>query len=170
MKAVPGIPIAVMTSMCGLTGPQDLYSQTVHVDNMCWTAYLDTTSTASVKALFNASHSCTGLGTQGDMITINTDINLQNGVGGAYSTAEAVLITKNPGKCWFVPVIPNITKGGCNQSEPVLDWAKICPTAIQKAGAGSTITTTITCGQSLFNASANFCFSPRLLRDTKVGM
>lgn len=27
----------------------------------------------------------------------------------------------NFGRCWFVPVVPNVPSGGCNQTDPILD-------------------------------------------------
>ena len=173
LKGIPGIPIAVMLSTCNgstKSPPIDLKSQNAPGDNMCWTTYTDSpTSSSTVTALFNASHSCSGLATSDDLISINTDIYLQNGVSGIYPTAEDVLITKNRGKCWFVPVVPTVTTGGCNTTGPILDWAKICPTAIVNHGSYSTITSTVQCQQSLYSIDANLCFSPRLVREPGMG-
>ena len=173
LRAVPGIPIAIMQNMCtpgGAVGPLvDILTANAKTDNSCWTTYLDQPVNApKVKALFDASQNCSGLPGTDDLVTIGTDIFLQNGVAATvYTNAQDLFETNQPGKCWFVPVIPNSTK--CNQTDPILDWAKICPTQVTKHGGHSTITTTIQCQQSLFQAKDNLCFSPRLVREPGKG-
>jgi Flp pilus assembly protein TadG len=173
LRAVPGIPIAIMENMCtpgGAVGPLvDLLTANANTDNSCWTTYLDQPVNApKVKALFDSSKTCSGLPGNLDLVTIGTDIFLQNGVAATvYANAEDLFENDQPGKCWFVPVIPNSTK--CNQTDPILDWAKLCPTEVTKHGGHSTITATIQCQQSLFQAKDNLCFSPRLVREPGKG-
>jgi hypothetical protein len=173
LKALPGIPIAVMQQMCtpgGVKGPPvDLLTANANTDNSCWTTYTDQpTNAPKVKALFDASQSCSALPQDLDLITIGTDIFLQNGVAATvYANAQDLFMNRQPGMCWYVPIIPDSTK--CNQTDPIIDWAKICPTDVTKHGGHSTITATVQCQQSLFDGKDNLCFSARLVREPGKG-
>ena len=173
LRAIPGIPIAVMESMCtpgGAVGPLvDLLTASAKTDNSCWTTYTDSpVSAPKVKALFDASQNCSGLPGNLDRVTIGTDISLDNVVDATVYDNAGNLFEKNqPGKCWFIPVIPNSTK--CNTKDLIIDWAKICPTDVTKHAGNSTITATVQCQQSLFQAQDNLCFSPRLVREPGKG-
>ena len=173
LRAIPGIPIAVMEKECtpgGIKGSLiELKTANAKDDNSCWTTYTDQPVNApKVKALFDASQNCTGLPGNLALVTKGTDIYLDNGVTATvYDNAEELFKKNQSGKCWFVPVIPNST--GCNKTDPILDWAKICPTDVVKHGKHSTITTTVQCQQSLFQAQDNLCFSPRLVREPGKG-
>ncbi len=174
LKAVPGIPIAIMTKLCNgsSTVPNVMLRQTnANVDNSCWTTYTDNPPSAkAVQELFGKSATCSGLPSQSDLVTIGTLIELNNGQeASTYQEAKDLFLApQNLGKCWIVPVVPNSTK--CNQSDPILEWAKICPTEVEKQGNPKYIKANITCNQDLFKTKDNLCFSPRLVRDTKSGM
>jgi Flp pilus assembly protein TadG len=176
LKALPGIPIAIMTKLCNgssTVANVKLRETNANIDNSCWTTYTENPPSASrVQELFVNSKTCSGLPVQTDLITIGTQIELNNGQqASTYNEAHQLFIADEPGKCWMVPVVPNSTK--CNQSDPILDWAKICPTAVVKHTQGNEpkyITVDLTCNQNLFRINDNLCFSPRLVRDTKSGM
>jgi Flp pilus assembly protein TadG len=173
LKAVPGIPIAVMSKLCtaGTVNPdQKLRQAKATEDNSCWTTYTDNPpSEKRVRELFTNSATCTDLPASSDLVTIGTPIELQNGQDTkTYAAAEDLFLTKYPGRCWYVPVLPNSTK--CNQSDPIKDWAKICPTKLVDQGGDKYILASVQCQQDLFSAKDNLCFSSRLLRDTKSGM
>jgi len=176
LKAVPGIPIAVMVGVCQggtKTAPVRLRQTNANIDNSCWTTYTENPPSANrVQALFRNSGTCSDLPAASDLVTIDTPIELDNGQQASdYDEAYDLFITKYPGKCWYVPVVPDGTK--CNQTSPLLDWAKICPTDVVKQTTGNEpkyIEATVQCQQDLFSAKDNLCFSSRLLRDTKSGM
>jgi Flp pilus assembly protein TadG len=170
LTALPGLPIAVMEKMCpaggAKSGPINLLTAQAKTNNSCWTTYTDNPVDApKVKALFQASETCQGLPGIQAPITIGTDIHLHNAVAG-YDDAEDLFVKDKPGRCWYVPVIPDSTS--CKISDTIVDWAKICPTAV--VTTPGKITTTVQCQQSLFAVQDNLCFSSRLLRDTKSGM
>lgn len=174
LRAIPGIPIAVMQKECLPNGQtkNDVYlrQSNANVDNSCWTTYTDNPPSASkVQALFSASQTCQGIPANLDLITIGTLIELDNGQqASTYAEAKDTLLTNNPNSCWIVPVVPDSTK--CNQQDQILDWAKICATEIVKQGNPKYIKANVTCNQGLFRINDNLCFSSRLLRETKVGM
>jgi Flp pilus assembly protein TadG len=176
LRAVPGIPIAIMANLCnGASTTPDVYlrQSNAKTDNSCWTTYTDNPPSANrVQALFSASRTCSGLPASSDLVTIGTAIELDNGQqASTYAEAYDLFITQKHGECWYVPVIPNATK--CNLSDPILDWAKICPTEVVKQTKDKDpmyVKASVTCQQSLFSAKNNLCFSSRLLRDPQSGM
>lgn len=176
LRAIPGIPIAVMVQLCNgsaTTPGVSLRQSNAITDNSCWTTYTENPPSANrVQALFSASRTCSGLPASSELITIGTSIELNNGQqASTYEEAYDLFITQHNGECWYVPVIPNSTK--CNQTDPILDWAKICPTDVVKQTQDKDpmyIKAGVTCQQNLFAAQNNLCFSSRLLRDTKSGM
>ncbi len=169
LRAIPGIPIAVMQNTCGSNSIW-LRQSNANVDNSCWTTYTQNPPSASaVKALFESSGTCSSLPASTGLITIGTEIELNNGQqASTYDAAGQLFITDYPGNCWMVPVVPNATK--CNQQDPIIDWAEICPTNVVKQGSPKYIEAKVTCGQDLYRIKSNLCFSSRLLRDTKSGM
>jgi Flp pilus assembly protein TadG len=175
LKALPGIPIAVMTQLCNgsSTTPNVKLRQTdAKIDNSCWTTYTENPPSAQrVQELFAASRTCSGLPAATNSITVGTPIELNNGQqASTYEEAYDLFIANFPGACWYVPVIPNSTK--CNQTDPILDWAKICPTDVVKQTKGNDpkyILASVSCQQNLFSASNNLCFSSRLVREPGKG-
>jgi Flp pilus assembly protein TadG len=171
LSAVPGIPIAIYESLCN--GPNTvpavkLMQSPSTTDNSCYTTYTENpTSAATVKAMFNANQTCSDLLASGTQIGIGTPIHLNNGqIASVYDPAED-LFNNNPG-CWMVPVVSN--GSSCNRTDPIVDWASICPTQVVKSGSPKYIEANVTCNQSLYRKDSSLCFSPRLLRDTKSGM
>jgi Flp pilus assembly protein TadG len=174
LRAIPGIPIAVMANLCSgsstVSGVKLLQTD-AKVDNSCWTTYTDNPPSApKVQALFESSATCSGLPAGTESVTIGTLIELDNGqTKSNYSEAENLFMSaKYSGQCWMVPVVPNSTK--CNQQDQIVDWARICPTEMDSHGSPKYIKVNLTCNQDLFRVKDNLCFSPRLLRDTKSGM
>jgi Flp pilus assembly protein TadG len=167
LRALPGIPIAIMTSLCSGSSTVNnvkLLQTDAKVDNSCWTTYTDNPPSApKVQALFKSSATCSGLPAGTESVTIGTLIELDNGqTNSNYAEAKDLFMSpQNSGRCWMVPVVPNST---------IVDWAKIFPTAVEKQGSPKYITVNLTCNQDIFRTSDNLCFSPRLLRDTKSGM
>jgi Flp pilus assembly protein TadG len=171
LSAVPGIPIAIYESLCN--GPNTvpavkLMQSPSKTDNSCYTTYTEgATSGKSVKEMLTANQTCSGLLASGTHIGIGTPIYLNNGqLASVYDPAED-LFNNNPG-CWMVPVVSN--GSSCNRTDPIVDWASICPTQVVKSGSPKYIEANVTCNQSLFRKDSSLCFSPRLLRDTKSGM
>ncbi len=167
LTARPSIPIAIYQSLCKTSGPVSLLNSPSPTDNSCWTTYWDpSVNTTTVKALFKATKDCSGL-PEG---SINSGpILLANGVNDTvYSTAEDLFQTSPPGSCWMVPVVKDASS--CNRTDDILDWAKICPTEVQKRGSPKYIKATVKCGQSLIRTTDSSCYVPKLVRDTKSGM
>lgn len=175
LKAVPGIPVAIMEKTCGNNGDVkstdlnknvELVRSPAKTDNSCWTTYWDNPVTApKIKAcLTSSTESCSNVC---GGIPRSDPIFLENGVvNSTYNDANAAL----PGKCWMVPVVPNSTK--CNQTDQITGWASICVTDVTKGGAAADkyIKADVRCGQDLWRSDSNLCFSSRLVRDTKSGM
>jgi Flp pilus assembly protein TadG len=174
LTAKPGIPIAIMDSLCNgsATVPNvNLLQTDANIDNSCWTTYWDNpVNVPKVRALFDASASCTGLADGGTQLAAEgADIYLENGLAATlYDDAENLFIKSQKGKCWIVPVVPASTK--CNQTNLIVDWATICPTVVHKNPEPHFITADVTCKQSLYRAKDNLCFAPKLVRDIKSGM
>jgi hypothetical protein len=175
LRSVPGIPIAIMQKLCD--GPNQvndvLLRQTSDpIDNSCWTTYTDNPPSANaVQALFGNSETCSGLPANLDLITIGTLIELDNGQqASTYGAAQDTLLPNGapgPGPCFIVPVVPDSTH--CNQTDQIVDWAKICATDIQKTGNPKYIKVNVTCNQSLFRTKDNLCYSSRLVREPTKG-
>lgn len=173
LKALPGIPIAIMEKVCnGMTqvNDVDLRQTDATTDNSCWTTYTDNPPSANtVQALFGKNTTCSGLPAGSDLVTIGTSIEINNGQeDNTYQEAKDLFITNQPNKWWIVPVIPDSTK--CNLTAPITQWAKIYPTVVEKSGNPKYIRANVVCGQNQFRADSNLCFTSRLLRDTKSGM
>jgi Flp pilus assembly protein TadG len=169
------IPIALWSSVCSGSSTVknvDIQQQNPGTENSCWTTYLDKSSGApDVKALFDASATCTGLPV-GD-IDIGVPIYENKGQQATdYGAADDFFLqnaaTKN--RCWIVPVI--VGSGNCDAKNPapIVDWAEICPTVVSKNGAHSYITADVTCNKSLNNPGEDLlCFSHRLVREPAKG-
>jgi len=167
LKALPGVPIAVMSNLCSGSGSVRLRDANESTDNSCWTTYTDASKT--VQTLFEASASCSGLPANTDQITIGTSIGLNDDTSTpTYQDAASFFC---PGgtcaKCWIAPVIPN---GSCSSSASISDWARICPSEVKLTATDKYIKATVSCNQTLFRVDHNLCFSPRLVRDSKSGM
>lgn len=171
LRAIPSVPIAIKHPIC--SGPSTI-SRTLKMDNSCWTTYTDSGATPDrVRNLFDASRVCSGLPANTDRITIDTPIWLNGNTDSTtYVKANELFRVNNPGDCWIVPVISDVS---CSASTPtkVTDWAKICPTQVVGLNQNDSeryITVDLTCRQDIFRAEDNLCFSPRLVRDLKSGM
>lgn len=167
LKAKPSIPIALYQSLCSTSEPVMLLNSSTTPDNSCWTTYWNpSTNTTAVRALFKATKDCKDL-PEGSMGT--GPILLANGVNDTiYSNAKDLFLTDYPGECWLVPVVKD--GSSCNRLDDILDWAKICPTEVEKQGNPKYIKATVECGQSLVRKKDSSCYVPQLVRDTKSGM
>lgn len=171
--ATPTIPIAIFDTICNGTNPVpnvELRRQPeppTGPENSCWTTYLDGSPGADdVRDLFWVSERCAG-GSSG--VQKGTPIRLAPGEqGSALGAAETLFETLQPGRCWIVPTIAK--SSDCNQWSEVTDWAKICPTDVQKTGNPKYIKATVTCGQNLLGNNNNLCFSQKLVREPGAGM
>jgi Flp pilus assembly protein TadG len=173
LKATPGLPIAIMVKLCNgnsITPPVKLIQSNAKVDNSCWTTYTDNPpSEKRVRELFANMKTCSDLPGSSELITIGTLIEIQNGQDTKTYAAAKDLFSAYANRCWYVPVLPNSTK--CNQSDPIQDWAQICPTVggVVTDGKDKYIEATVQCQQSLYSATAGLCFSSRLVREPGKG-
>lgn len=172
LKALPGIPIAIMEKLCnGTTEVKNvsLRESDAIVVNSCWTTYTDTPSDNIVQALFQKNITCSGLPAASGLVTIGTSIGLNDSVQpSTYAEARQLFMTDKSGQWWFVPVIPN--NNNCKPTDAITQWAKIKPTNVFDSATPKYIQVDLVCGQRQFSADSNLCFTPRLLRDTKSGM
>jgi Flp pilus assembly protein TadG len=171
LKATPGLPIALMVKLCNgssITQDVKLVQSNAKVDNSCWTTYTDNPpSEKRVRELFANMKTCSDLPGSSELITIGTLIEIQNGQDTKTYSAAEDLFSAYPGRCWYVPVLPDSTK--CNQSDPIQDWAQICPINVVKDGSDKYILASVQCQQSLYSATAGLCFSSRLVREPGKG-
>jgi Flp pilus assembly protein TadG len=174
LRALPSVPLALKSGLCnGSTTVSNVKLRERNApDNSCWTTYTDSASSTRVRALFDASKSCSGLPANTDQISIGTLIELDdNTARSTYGKANDLFMVSKPGLCWIVPVVSN--GSNCTTSASIVDWAKICPSNVVGENLSDSeryITVDLTCGQPLFRPADNLCFSPRLVRDTKSGM
>jgi hypothetical protein len=174
LKALPSIPLALKAGVCnGSTTVSNVKLRERNApDNSCWTTYTDSASSTRVRALFDASNSCSGLPANTDHIAIGTLIELDdNTARSTYGKANDLFIVSKPTPCWIVPVVSD--GSSCTANAAIVDWAKICPLDVVGENTSDSeryITADLTCGQEIFRPSDNLCFSPRLVRDTKSGM
>ena len=174
ITALPSIPIALWDSVCNgsTTVPGvNIRQQNPGNENSCWTCFLDNSCGASdVKALFKVGENCSGAALKGQ-IDIGTPIYENKGQQATdYGVADDFFMQTYPGRCWFIPVIKGT--GNCNEKnpQPIVDWAKICPTEISKNGAHSYIKADVTCNQDLRKDLENsLCFAQRLVREPNKG-
>ncbi|HWP22746.1 MAG TPA: pilus assembly protein TadG-related protein [Candidatus Binatia bacterium] len=168
----PSIPIALWSQVCNGSSKvvdAQIAQQNPGNENSCWTTYLDNSSGASdIKALFQASQTCTGLPV-GD---IDIGIAIYENKGQAatvYDTAKN-FFEAYPGRCWTIPVI--VGTGNCNAKnpQPIVDWAQLCYKGIFKQGAQSYIKADITCRQDINQTTDLLCFANRLVREHAKGM
>ena len=170
LAAKPSLPIAIYEGLCNGNTTQTkmkLLQSPTPGDNSCWTTYLDNSTSASdVKALFEASSTCSGLPAG---VNIGTLIHLNNGQQASdYGAADKLFMKDYPGGCWLVPVVKD--GSSCNRSDAITDWAKICPTAVEKQGSPKYIEADVTCKQTLYTVNDALCFSTRLVREPASGM
>lgn len=174
ISVVPSIPIALWSSVCNgsTTVPNvKIRQQNPGSENSCWTTYLDPSSgAADVKNLFQVASNCSGTPIAGT-IAIGTPIYENKGQQASdYGLANDFFFVDYPNREWIIPVITG--SGNCNNKnpEPIVDWAKIKVTHINKAGAHSYIQADVTCNQVLQQPTGANCFSHRLVRDHKTKM
>lgn len=186
LVAEPSIPIAVYQSVCNGTNTVpnvQLLTAPATTDNSCWTTYWSSPASAqTIQDLFVNTPTCSSLpkssGGSGP-ITLNNGVATNPVYGAAHTLFSASSFTQ----CWIIPVVP--AGSPCNGTDPIVDWAKICPSAVIFPGGGGggggpncpngnngtkCIMADVTCGQSLHRKSDSLCFSPRLVRENSVGM
>src|ERR1044071_5147299 len=128
------IPIALWSSQCGspVTAKKSdvkIKMQPPGSETACWTTYLDKSSgSPDIKALFDASGSCSGLPI-GD---VDLGIPIYENKGGdtsVFDTAQSFFEDPlHTGRCWIIPVIQPPVGGNCNIKDPtpITDWAQLC--------------------------------------------
>jgi Flp pilus assembly protein TadG len=171
VSAIPTLPIVIYDTQCAAAPPIKIRATDDPQETGCWTTFFDSsTSKPDVVGLMQASGNCNGIpqgANKGDIIHLN-DGNQQPD----YVAADD-LFTANPGQCWIVPVVaapsPTAKTNNCNQWQPILDLASICPTLVVSKGSPKYIQASVTCGQSLDATSNNLCFSHRLVREKEAG-
>ena len=178
ITARPAIPIALWSSVCSGSGIDQII-QMQHpspqdgVENSCWTTFLDCSSGApDIKAGFQTAASCSGASINGK-IEIGTPICQNRGqVNTVLGAADEFFFTpEHVGRWWLVPVIGG--SGNCDPQNPtpVVNWAKIKPTFIDKNGNPKYIKADVVCSPTLPQDLDNsLCFSHRLVREPAKGM
>ncbi|HEU4340436.1 MAG TPA: pilus assembly protein TadG-related protein [Candidatus Binatia bacterium] len=168
IRGSPDLPLAIEQARCTAPNPQKLLQSDANKDNSGYTTYyIHNASATEIKGLINNPLNCNGIPPVG--IGFCTELN--NGqIASVYDDFEG-LFTKNPGKCYMIPVVANSAKW--NQCSDILDFAKFCPdptNPVQKQGNPKYLLGTITCGQNPYNTTDSNCYVPTLVRDKKSGM
>jgi Flp pilus assembly protein TadG len=170
IRALPGLPIAVIQNLCGKTTTLDFQSggsgtagwETYHIENA---------STTEVRNLWEALPLCSGQ----PIVDIGYCGNLANGVNATiFNQHIKPKFEANPTDCYLIPVVPN--GGNLNQCQKIVDWAQFCPACTPSGdctnafpGQGK-LYGQVTCGQSTWTSRDTKCYVSSLIRDTKSGM
>jgi Flp pilus assembly protein TadG len=171
VTAIPSLPIAIYDTQCTAPQPVKIRATDDPKETGCWTTYFDgSTSKPDVVGLMKASGTCNGT-PQG--ANVGDSIHLNDGNQKPDYDAANDLFTANPSQCWIVPVVaapsPTAKTNNCNQWQPILDFASICPTTVVSTKNPKYIQATVTCKQTLDATSNNLCFSHRLVREKEAG-
>ena len=182
----PSIPIALWSSQCPqYPGPYNNSNVTKtttilmqHPDqktgneNACWTTFLDCSSGApDIKAGFQTASSCSGGNIDGT-IGIGTPICQNKGqVNTVLGNADTFFSANGmPTAWWIIPVIDGGINCDPTNPTPVVTWAKIRPTAIDKTGNPKYISAEVACGDDIAQQlNVSLCFSHRLVREPTKG-
>ena len=167
-QALPGLPIVVTESVCGLDTTLDF--QSGGKSNAGWETYqIINASTDEVRGLFEKLPYCAGQ----PAIDIGYCGNIANGVNATVFNATLKPMFKaDPNRCYLVPVIKN--GGNLNQCQTITDWASFCPdkghnTDDAFPGTGQ-LKGRVTCGQNVWESRDSKCYVQRLVRDKTSGM
>lgn len=171
IRAIPGLPIVVKDSLCGVQ-EAILDFQTGNAGTAGWeTYYIDNTSTTEVRNLWESLPQCAGQ----PIVDIGFCGNIANGVNATiFNDHLKPMFKAEPQRCYLLPVVE---KGGnFNQCRTITDWAQFCPacgSSIDCADAfpgQGKLKGKVTCGQSTWTSRDTKCYVPFLVRDTKSGM
>ena len=167
-QALPGLPIVVTESTCGMDTTLDL--RTGGKGNAGWETYqITNASTDEVRGLFEKLPFCAGQ----PAIDVGYCGNIANGVNETISNGHLKpMFAADPNRCYLIPVIKN--GGNLNQCQIITDWASFCPdkgnnTKDAFPGPGL-LKGKVTCGQSVHESRDSQCFVQRLVRDKTSGM
>jgi Flp pilus assembly protein TadG len=118
IRALPGLPIAVIQDVCGTNATLDLQSGGSGTSG--WeTYYIENASTTEVRNLWEALPSCSGQ----PVVDIGYCGNLANGVNATiFNDILKPMFKANPKDCYLLPVVKN--GGNLNQCKNIIDWAQ----------------------------------------------
>ena len=174
IRALPGLPIVVKTTICGTSAT--LNFQGGPGNNAGWeTYYIKNASATEIRDLWDALPQCAGQ----PVVDIGFCGNMNNGVIDNIFKKNIKDIydadMKTFGKaCYLIPAVDPNTFNNFNQCAPIKDWAELCldkNDPFNKNGSqNGQLKGTVTCGQSIDTSRATKCYVPFLVRDTKSGM
>jgi hypothetical protein len=141
-------------------------------DNSCYTTFTYSSANAkSMKELINNYKTCGGI----PPVYYGTPINLNNGqVNSVLQELAGVgpfsgpTVAATDDDCYLIPVVPQTTN--CNQTDPILMFARMCIREVNTKGSPKYILADITCPVSPYTSRDTKCYVPRLVRDKASGM
>jgi Flp pilus assembly protein TadG len=171
-RALPGLPIVVVQSLCGTTATLDFQSGNSGTSG--WeTYYIANASTTEVRDLWRSLPFCAGQ----PIVDIGYCGNLANGVNATiFNEILKPMFKAEPDRCYLIPVVKD--GGNLNQCQNIIDWARFCPACADDPSGNCTtafpgqgkLYGQVTCGQSTWTSRDTKCYVPFLVRDTKSGM
>jgi len=173
-----GLPMAVEVARCSQANPMKLLQSSSSQgqgnsfnDNSGYTTYwVNNTSPPTIQDFLNASDSCSG----GVPAISGTGFctQLNNGaIVSVYNDFET-LFTKNPGKCFLLPIVAS--GSDWSRCQNILEFGTWCPdkdTPVVKNGNDRYLLGNLTCPSDPTKVDPSLkCFTQVLVRDTKSGM
>lgn len=164
-QALPGLPIVVVSDLCGMSDVT-LDFRTGGKSTAGWETYqIQNASTDEVRGLFEKLPYCAGQ----PAIDVGYCGNIANGVNETVFNGHIKPLFKaDPNACYLVPVIKN--GGNLTQCQPITDWASFCPAKNETFPGPGQMKGSITCGQSPWTSRDSKCYVQRLIRDKPSGM
>ncbi len=165
IRALPGLPIAVMQGLCGTTAELDF--RTGGSSTAGWETYhIQNASANEIRNLWRSLPFCSGQ----PIVDIGYCGYLQNGVDATiFNEIIKPMFAAHPDRCYLLPVVPN--GGNFNQCQTIVDWASFCPDKEQPFGSGpGKLYGSVTCNQDTWTSRDTQCYVPLLVRDIKSGM
>jgi len=165
IRALPGLPIAVVQSLCDTTATLDFQGKGGNSTSGWETYYIDNASTDQIRNLWRALPYCSGQ----PIVDIGYCGNLANGVNDTiFNEVLKPMFKAEPDRCYLIPVVKQA--GNLNQCQKIIDWASFCPDKKNAFPHNGQLYGTVTCGQSTSTSRDTKCYVPFLVRDTKSGM
>lgn len=164
-QALPGLPIVVVSDLCGRTDAT-LDFRTGGKSTAGWETYqISNASTDEVRALFEKLPYCAGQ----PAIDVGYCGNIANGVNETIFNGHIKpLFDLDPRACYLIPVIKS--GGNLNQCQNITDWASFCPATKETFPGPGMMKGSVTCGQSPWTSRDTKCYVQRLIRDKPSGM
>ena len=164
-QALPGLPIVVVSDLCGST-EATLDFRTGGKSTAGWETYqIGNASTDEVRALFEKLPYCAGQ----PAIDVGYCGNIANGVNETIFNGHIKpMFDADPNACYLIPVIKS--GGNLNQCQNITDWASFCPAKSGAFPGPGMMKGSVTCGQSTWTSRDTKCYVQRLIRDKPSGM